>query len=157
MLRIAVEAAAQSVARGYLLQPQLDLRPLPGQTAGPQAIHQDADAVFRGRRSIDAFDPQWRPGHLAPRTTIKVEVPWASTRPSRDVSRASVEMIRRVCDTTCASTLTCPVSLVIGRERLTLVSTVLKPAPEGIRANRRNRSRCRSMSWPSRHGGSPSD
>src|ERR1700730_4919301 len=106
MLRIAVEAAAQGVAPSYFLQPEIDLRPLARQTAGPQAIHQDADAVFRVRRLIDPFDPQRLSDHFAPTTTIKVEVPWASTRPSRDVSRASVEMIWRVCDTTCASALT---------------------------------------------------
>jgi hypothetical protein len=40
--------------------------------------------------------------------------------PSRAVTRASVEMIRRVCDTTWASALMRPMSLVIGRDRLTL-------------------------------------
>jgi len=29
-----VETAAQGVARGYFLQPEIDLRPLPRQTAG---------------------------------------------------------------------------------------------------------------------------
>src|SRR6516164_3009348 len=132
MLGITMEAAAQRAARGYFLQPQLDLRSLPRQAARPQPIDQYANAVLRIGRLIDALHPQRGPGHFAPATTIKVEVPWASTRPSRDVSRASVEMIWRVCDTTWASALTIPVSLVIGRERLTLVPIVRNPAPAGI-------------------------
>ena len=120
--RVAVEAAAKRIARRDFLQPQVDLRPLPRQTAGPQAIHQDADAVFRVRRPIDAFDPQPLLGHFTLETTIMVEVPCARMRPSRAVTRASVEMIWRVCDTTWASALRPGIGG--DRSRQILVSTV---------------------------------
>src|SRR5205814_263519 len=96
--RIAMETAAQGVARRDFSQPQIDLRPLPREAARPQPIHQDANAVCGIRWFIDPFDAEWLPGHFVPETTIKVDVPWASTRRSCDVTRALVEMIWRVCD-----------------------------------------------------------
>src|SRR5271166_586465 len=54
--RIAVVAATQDIAWCDFLQPEIDLRPLPRQAAGPEPIHQDADAALRVRRLIDAFD-----------------------------------------------------------------------------------------------------
>ena len=98
-----MEAVTQGIARRDFLKPQVDPRLFPRQAPGPEPIHQDSDAVFRVRQLIDTFDAQRLPRHFAPETTIRVEVPWASTRPSRDVSLASVEMIWRVCDTTWAS------------------------------------------------------
>lgn len=56
--------------------------------------------------------------------TIKVEVPWARTRPLASVTRASAEMMRRPLATTHAAARTRPVSLVIGREKFTFVSIV---------------------------------
>jgi hypothetical protein len=76
--------------------------------------------IWHIRRLIDALDSQRLPGHFARETIIKVDVPCARMCPSRAVTRASVEMIRRVCDTTWASALMRPMSLVIGRDRLTL-------------------------------------
>ena len=43
--RVAVEEAAQSIARGNFLQPQVDPRPFPRQPARPQAIDQNTSAV----------------------------------------------------------------------------------------------------------------
>ena len=54
--RIAVEAAAQGIARGDFLQPKVDLRPLAQQPPRPQAINQNADPVFVARRLINTFD-----------------------------------------------------------------------------------------------------
>ena len=53
-----MEEPAQSIAGGDFLQPKIDLRALARQAARPQPIHQDADAVRRVRRLIDALDAQ---------------------------------------------------------------------------------------------------
>jgi len=60
-----------------------------------------------------------------PASTMIVEVPWASTRPSPARTCALAEMICRPWDTTLASARTRPVSCVIGLQKLPLVSIVV--------------------------------
>ena len=59
-----MEPAAQGVARCDFLQPEIDLRALPRQAAGPQPIHQYADAVRRIRQLLDAPNAQVLAGHF---------------------------------------------------------------------------------------------
>ena len=52
------EPAPQFRGRGDLLEPVIDLGPLPAQPARPQTIHQDAPAVGPGRTVVDPLDVQ---------------------------------------------------------------------------------------------------
>ena len=62
-----MEPAAQGVARCDFLQPEIDLRALPRQAAGPQAIDQYADAVSSIGRLVHALDTQVLAAHLLTR------------------------------------------------------------------------------------------
>jgi len=62
--RVAVEEAAQSIARGNFLQPQVDPRPFPRQPARPQAIDQNTSAVPVVRGFVDSFCTKLMPCHF---------------------------------------------------------------------------------------------
>lgn len=63
--------------------------------------------------------------YLADASTSNVELPWARMRPSAASTRASAVMICRPWLITRPSARTRPVSALIGREKLPLVSTVV--------------------------------
>src|SRR5580704_13337888 len=62
--RLAVEEAAQSIARGNFLHPQVDPRPFPRQPARPQAIDQNTSAVPVVRGFVDSFCTKLMPCHF---------------------------------------------------------------------------------------------
>lgn len=60
---VVAEPLAQFGAGRHVLEPEICGRFLLAQPPGPQALHQDAQAVFAGRRFIDAFQADAAPAH----------------------------------------------------------------------------------------------
>src|SRR5688500_9756041 len=52
--RVMAEPLAQLRAWGNVLQPHIHGRALPGQAAGPQPLHQDAETILSGRLFVNS-------------------------------------------------------------------------------------------------------
>src|SRR5208282_1169578 len=123
IIRLAVKALTQRVARRDVLEPQVNPRLILGNAARPKAVNQYACPVARVRRLVNALEH--KRGHFVLPNVMMVEVPCANTLPSLLSTLASAEMIWRPWATTRASARTRAESSVIGRAKFALVSIVV--------------------------------